>query len=90
MTFGETVGVLVWEGVNVTVGVKVEVNEGIGVIVETATTLFPILQLTRTKTDQDRSKKHFATMITSVTIFLLCGYLNSHLPNSFLGVAPSA
>ena len=63
--------------VDVTVGDMVE----IGVIVEIAITLFPILQLARTKKDNTRNTNLFATMITSVIVSSLCLYLNIHAPN---------
>ena len=68
-------------GVKVVVGFTVEVSEGIGVIVETAITLFPILQLARTKKHHKNSRILFATMLTSVIISLLSLYLNFYAPN---------
>jgi hypothetical protein len=63
--------VFVTVGVNVIVDVTVEVIEGMGVIVETAITVFPILQLTRTKKHHKRRKNFFAMTITSVIVSLL-------------------
>ena len=81
MTSGETVGVPVGVGVKVAVGFNVEVGEGIGVMVETVITLFPIVQLTRSEKDHMRNKNLFATMITSVIPSLLSWYTNIHAPN---------
>jgi L-lactate permease len=78
-----TVGVPVWVGVNVAVSVAVDVSEGIGVIVEIAMTLFPILQLARTKKDHKRSKNFFFTMINSVIIYLLSLYFAIQRPTNY-------
>jgi hypothetical protein len=65
--------------VNVIVGVGEIV--GIGVIVEIAITLFPILQLARTKQDHKKSMNLFVMMITSVIVSLFSLYLNFPTPN---------
>lgn len=71
MTSGETVGVPVSVGVNVAVDISVGVMLAIGVIVEIAITLFPILQLARTKTEHRKYMNLFATMTTSkIALFL--------------------
>ena len=68
-------------GVIVTVGVVVGGIGGIGVIVEIAITLFPILQLARMKKDHNRSMNLFAMMMTSAIVSLLSLYLTIPAPN---------
>jgi hypothetical protein len=68
-------------GVKVIVDVTVDVIEGMGVIVETAITVFPILQLTRMNKHHKMRKNFFAMMITSVTISLPFLCLNARAPN---------
>ena len=59
-------------GVTVTVDVVVGDRVGIGVSVEIAITLFPILQLARTKENHRRNKNLFATIITlMIALFTL-------------------
>jgi hypothetical protein len=70
-------------GVTVTVSVAVGDSVGVGVIVEIAITLFPILQLARTKKDHTKSKNFFAMMTTSAIVSLLSLYLNIPTPNGW-------
>src|SRR5690349_21683578 len=84
MSAGETVGVPVSVGVNVAVDVAEGELVGIGVIVEMAITVFPILQLARMKTDHTKNVNLSAMMTTSGIAEFLSSYLNLYASNSLL------